>query len=501
MSGTRASNDRPPGAGGVKRGRLQQEAAATGSRVTVVLGAQWGDEGKGKVVDLLATDADIISRCQGGNNAGHTVVVDGKEYDFHLLPSGIINTKAVSFIGNGVVIHLPGLFEEAEKNEKKGLKDWEKRLIISDRAHLGTFPTGVQGTAPPAPTIASRPCSSTATKIREVPKAFLFHMAPLALFDFHQAVDGLQEVQRQAQEGKNIGTTKKGIGPTYSSKAARTGLRICDLLSDFDEFSSRFKNLAHQHQSMFPTLEIDIEGQLKRLKGFAERIRPMVRDGVYFMYEALHGPPKKILVEGANAALLDIDFGTYPFVTSSNCTVGGVCTGLGIPPQNIGDVYGVVKAYTTRVGIGAFPTEQINEIGDLLQTRGHEWGVTTGRKRRCGWLDLMILRYAHMVNGFTALALTKLDILDVLGEIKVGISYKLNGKRIPYFPANQEMLQKVEVEYETLPGWKADTTGARRWEDLPPQAQNYIRFVENHVGVAVKWVGVGKSRESMIQLF
>ncbi|XP_061037351.1 adenylosuccinate synthetase isozyme 1 isoform X1 [Eubalaena glacialis] len=457
MSGTRASNDRPPAAGGVKRGRLQHEAATTGSRVTVVLGAQWGDEGKGKVVDLLATDADIISRCQGGNNAGHTVVVDGKEYDFHLLPSGIINTKAVSFIGNGVVVHLPGLFEEAEKNEKKGLKDWEKRLIISDRAHL--------------------------------------------VFDFHQAVDGLQEVQRQAQEGKNIGTTRKGIGPAYSSKAARTGLRICDLLSDFDEFSTRFKNLAHQHQSMFPTLEIDVEGQLKKLKGFVERIRPMVRDGVYFMYEALHGAPKKILVEGANAALLDIDFGTYPFVTSSNCTVGGVCTGLGIPPQNIGEVYGVVKAYTTRVGIGAFPTEQINEIGDLLQSRGHEWGVTTGRKRRCGWLDLMILRYAHMVNGFTALALTKLDILDALDEIKVGVAYKLSGKRIPYFPANQEILQKVEVEYETLPGWKADTAGARKWEDLPPQAQSYIRFVENHVGVAVKWVGVGKSRDSMIQLF
>ncbi|XP_055969715.1 adenylosuccinate synthetase isozyme 1 [Sorex fumeus] len=456
MSGTRAPNERAPGAGGVKRGRLQQDAAG-GSRVTVVLGAQWGDEGKGKVVDLLATDADIISRCQGGNNAGHTVVVDGKEYDFHLLPSGIINAKAVSFIGNGVVVHLPGLFEEAEKNEKKGLKDWEKRLIISDRAHL--------------------------------------------VFDFHQAVDGLQEAQRQAQEGKNIGTTKRGIGPAYSSKAARTGLRVCDLLSDFEDFSTRFKSLARQHQSMFPTLEIDVEAQLKKLKGFAERIRPMVRDGVYFMYEALHGPPKKILVEGANAALLDIDFGTYPFVTSSNCTVGGVCTGLGIPPQNVGEVYGVVKAYTTRVGIGAFPTEQINEIGDLLQNRGHEWGVTTGRKRRCGWLDLVILRYAHMVNGFTALALTKLDILDALDELKVGVSYKLNGKRIPHFPANQEILQKVEVEYETLPGWKADTTGARKWADLPPQAQNYIRFVENHVGVAVKWVGVGKSRESMIQLF
>ncbi|XP_026705031.1 adenylosuccinate synthetase isozyme 1 [Athene cunicularia] len=404
-----------------------------------------------------ASQCHCPSASEGGNNAGHTVVVDGKEYDFHLFPSGIINPKAISFIGNGVVIHLPGLFEEAEKNEKKGLKDWEKRLIISDRAHI--------------------------------------------VFDFHQAVDGLQEVQRQAQEGKNIGTTKKGIGPTYSSKAARTGLRICDLLSDFDEFSSRFKNLAQQYKSMFPTLDIDIEGQLKKLKGYAEKIRPMVRDGVYFMYEALHGSPKKILVEGANAALLDIDFGTYPFVTSSNCTVGGVCTGLGVPPQHVGDVYGVVKAYTTRVGIGAFPTEQINEIGDLLQSRGHEWGVTTGRKRRCGWLDLVILKYAHMINGFTALALTKLDILDVLDEIKIGVAYKLGGKRIPYFPANQEILQKVEVEYETMPGWKTDTTGARKWEDLPPKAQNYIRCVENHVGVPVKWVGVGKSRESMIQLF
>ncbi|XP_036398421.1 adenylosuccinate synthetase isozyme 1 B-like isoform X2 [Megalops cyprinoides] len=440
---------------GVKRPRND-----SGNKVTVVLGAQWGDEGKGKVVDLLATESDIVCRCQGGNNAGHTVVVDGKEYDFHLLPSGIINPKTISFIGNGVVIHLPGLFQEGDKNEKKGkgcLKGWDKRLVISDRAHI--------------------------------------------VFDFHQAVDGLLEAQRQEQEGTNIGTTKKGIGPTYSSKVSRTGLRICDLLADFKDFSVRFKNLAHQYQSMFPTLEIDMETELRRLKEYAERIRPMVQDGVYFMYEAIHGPPKKILVEGANAALLDIDFGTYPFVTSSNCTVGGVCTGLGVPPVNVGDVYGVVKAYTTRVGIGAFPTEQLNAVGELLQTRGHEVGVTTGRKRRCGWLDLVILRYAHMLNGFTALALTKLDILDVLDEIKVGVAYKLNGKRIPYFPANMEVLQKVVVEYETLPGWKSDTTAARKWEDLPPKAQNYIRFVENHVGVPIKWVGVGKSRESMIQMF
>uniref|UniRef100_A0A8C7R0E4 Adenylosuccinate synthetase n=1 Tax=Oncorhynchus mykiss TaxID=8022 RepID=A0A8C7R0E4_ONCMY len=424
-----------------------------GNKVTVVLGAQWGDEGKGKVVDLLATESDIICRCQGGNNAGHTVVVDGKEYDFHLLPSGIINSKAVSVIGNGVVIHLPGLLEEAEKNEKKG---WKIQISM---------------------------------------------LSGVIMFDFHQAVDGLQEVQRQAQDGINIGTTKKGIGPTYSSKASRTGLRICDLLDDFKDFSTRFKNLAQQYQAMFPTLVVDVDGQLNKLKEYAERIRPMVRDGVYFMYDAINGPPKKILVEGANAALLDIDFGTYPFVTSSNCTVGGVCTGLGIPPLNIGDVYGVVKAYTTRVGIGAFPTEQLNEVGELLQTRGHEVGVTTGRKRRCGWLDLVILRYANMINGFTAFALTKLDILDVMDEIKVGVSYKLKGKKIPYFPANMDVLQKVEVEYEKLPGWKSDTSACRKWEDLPGKAQNYIRFVENHVGVPIKWVGVGKGRESMIQTF
>ncbi|KAK1328113.1 hypothetical protein QTO34_012536 [Cnephaeus nilssonii] len=472
-----------------------------GNRVTVVLGAQWGDEGKGKVVDLLAQDADIVCRCQvrrpgsetggsrarevgprtwilspkpgvtlsspplavscgrpgemaggsishhmfqGGNNAGHTVVVDSVEYDFHLLPSGIINPNVTAFIGNGVVIHLPGLFEEAEKNVKKGkgLEGWEKRLIISDRAHI--------------------------------------------VFDFHQAADGIQEQQRQEQAGKNLGTTKKGIGPVYSSKAARSGLRMCDLVSDFDGFSERFKVLANQYKSIYPTLEIDIEGELQKLKGYMERIKPMVRDGVYFLYEALHGPPKKILVEGANAALLDIDFGTYPFVTSSNCTVGGVCTGLGMPPQNVGEVYGVVKAYTTRVGIGAFPTEQDNEIGELLQTQGGEVGVTTGRKRRCGWLDLVLLKYAHMINGFTALALTKLDILDMFTEIKVGVAYKLDGEIIPHFPANQEILNKVEVQYKTLPGWNTDISNARTFKELPVNAQNYVRFIEDELQIPGK---------------
>uniref|UniRef100_A0A671YNZ2 Adenylosuccinate synthetase n=1 Tax=Sparus aurata TaxID=8175 RepID=A0A671YNZ2_SPAAU len=418
-----------------------------GNRVTVVLGAQWGDEGKGKVVDLLAQDADMVCRCQGGNNAGHTVVVDSVEYDFHLLPSGIINPKVTAFIGNGVVIHLPG----------------------------------------------------------STPGLFLFMCECMhgkkKLFDFHQAVDGVQEQQRQEQAGKNLGTTKKGIGPVYSAKAARSGLRICDLLADFTQFSERYKVLAQQYKGMYPTLVIDIEGELDKLKDYVERIKPMVRDGVHYMYEALHGPPKKILVEGANAALLDIDFGTYPFVTSSNCTVGGVCTGLGMPPQNVGEVYGVVKAYTTRVGIGAFPSEQSNDIGQLLQTRGKEVGVTTGRKRRCGWLDLVLIKYAHMINGFTALALTKLDILDVLAEIKVGVAYKVDNQTIPHFPANQEVLHRVEVQYETLPGWNSDTSAARSFDELPENAQKYVRFVEEHVGVPVKWIGVGKSRESMIQLF
>uniref|UniRef100_A0A673YVV4 Adenylosuccinate synthetase n=1 Tax=Salmo trutta TaxID=8032 RepID=A0A673YVV4_SALTR len=419
---------------------LKRPRNDAGNKVTVVLGAQWGDEGKGKVVDLLATESDLVCRCQGGNNAGHTVVVEGKEYDFHLLPSGIINPKSICVIGNGVVIHLPGLFEEAENNEKKGLKGWEKRLIVSDRAHL--------------------------------------------VFDFHQVVDGIQETQRQATEGKIIGTTKKGIGPTYASKASRIGLRVCDLLGDFKEFSTKFKNLVEQYQSMYSSLTVDTESQLKKLKEYGERLRPMVRDGVYYMYEALHGPPKKILVEGANAALLDIDFGTYPFVTSSNCTVGGACTGLGIPPLNIGEVYGVSKAYTTRVGIGAFPTEQLNATGELLQTRGHEVGVTAGRKRRCGWLDLVILRYAHMINVF-------ISFLKCVKQITL----------IPHFPADMELLHKVEVEYETFPGWKSDTSAARKWNDLPQKAQNYIRFVESHIGVPIKWVGVGKSRECMIQMF
>ncbi|XP_033631755.1 adenylosuccinate synthetase isozyme 1-like [Asterias rubens] len=424
------------------------------NKVVVILGAQWGDEGKGKLVDLLSTDADVVCRCGGGNNAGHTVVVDGTEYDFHLLPSGIINPDCKSVIGNGLVVHLPGLFEEGVKASNKGLKDWTSRLLVSDRAHL--------------------------------------------VFDFHQSVDGLQEKEKGK---KSIGTTKKGIGPTYSSKASRSGLRICDLMADYGAFSEKFRSLVGIYQRMFPDLEVDVEKELQRYEGLAEKLRPMVGDTVYFMYQALQDRTKKIVVEGANATMLDIDFGTYPYVTSSNCSIGGVCTGLGIPAKNIGEVYGVTKAYTTRVGDGAFPTELTNDIGDLLQERGHEFGVTTKRRRRCGWLDAVLLRYTNMINGFSAFAMTKLDILDVLDEIKIGVAYRYQGKLLPCFPAHQDVLKEVEVEYITMPGWKSNTEQLRNFEDLPPNAQAYVLKLEELVGVPVKWVGIGKSRESIIKRF
>lgn len=423
------------------------------NKVIVVLGAQWGDEGKGKIVDLIASNADLVCRCQGGNNAGHTVVVGETEYDFHLLPSGMVNENCLSVVGNGVVIHLAQLFDEIRKNETKGLKNWKERLIISDRAHL--------------------------------------------VFDFHQAVDGFQERDKGK---KSLGTTKKGIGPTYSTKANRIGIRIADLMSDFSLFEEKYRSLADSFHHQFPDLTLNVEEELARYKNYVEEIRPCVRDTIPFMYNSLKSG-KKILVEGANAAMLDIDFGTYPYVTSSNCTIGGVCTGLGIPPVAVGEVYGVTKAYTTRVGDGAFPTEQSNEIGEMLQTKGKEIGVTTKRKRRCGWLDLVLLKYSHMINGYTALAITKLDILDELKEIKIAVAYELNGQRLEAPPSNVNDLSKINVIYETMKGWEKNLSKCRKFNDLPTEAQQYIRRIEEYTEIPVKWIGVGQSRESIIQLF
>nr|CAD7567852.1 unnamed protein product [Timema californicum] len=367
----------------------------------------------------------------GGNNAGHTVVVDSTEYDFHLLPSGIINPKCKSVIGNGVVIHLPGLFDELEKNEAKGLANWEDRLLISDRAHI--------------------------------------------VFDFHQQVDGLQELEKGQ---KSLGTTKKGIGPTYSSKATRNGIRVADLLGDFDQFIEKFQSLASVYQRMFPDLQVNVEAEIVRYKAYAERVRPYVVDTVSYLHSALK-KGQRVLVEGANAAMLDIDFGTYPYVTSSNCSIGGVCTGLGLPPCHIGEVIGVVKAYTTRVGDGPFPSELKDEVGELLQTRGSEVGVTTKRKRRCGWLDIPLLQYTAVVNGYSALCLTKLDILDTLSEIKMVVAYKKKGKVLDYFPANAAEVGCVEVEYETLPGWNSNIENIREYDKLPECARKYVERIED----------------------
>ena len=428
---------------------------ATENRVTVVLGSQWGDEGKGKLVDLLSGDVDVVARCQGGNNAGHTVVANGVSYAFHLLPSGLVHDKVIGILGNGVVIHIPQLFGEMEANQ--GLSIDHARLKISDRAHL--------------------------------------------VFDFHQQVDGLQESHRNESKIM-LGTTKKGIGPTYASKATRSGIRMADLVrGDFDShFAAKFRRLVADHEAQYGSrgLKVDVDAELSRYRQFAAQIRPFVAETVSLLHRLL-SEGKKTLVEGANASMLDIDFGTYPYVTSSNCSIGGVSTGLGIPPGKIGNVYGVVKAYTTRVGTGAFPTEQANDIGEFLQTVGHEFGVTTGRKRRCGWLDIPLLRFTNMLNNYTAVALTKLDILDDLAEVKIGVEYKKEGKVMDHFPSSEQEFEGVEVEYVTLPGWKTSVAGCRSFSDLPVQAQDYVNKIEQLLGVPVKWIGVGQARDAIIQ--
>ncbi|KFD69336.1 hypothetical protein M514_18485, partial [Trichuris suis] len=331
--------------------------------ISVVLGAQWGDEGKGKVVDLLAAKADIVARCQvmlsysllivnvrfeGGHNAGHTVATGERVYDFHIVPSGIVHPNCVALIGNGTVIHLPSFFSELEKNSITEMKDWQKRLIISERAHI--------------------------------------------VFDFHQVIDSLRE---QDSAGVRIGTTGRGIGPTYANKSWRNGLRIADLIDNFDDFRQKFVRLVQLIKVQFPSLNVCVESELEKYRKYAETLTSLglVRNTARYLHDALTGPnPKNLLVEGANGTLLDIDFGTYPYVTSSNCSVGGVLTGLGISPQRISDVIGIVKAYETRVGDGPFPTELNDEIGNKLREIGHEYGVTTGRPRRCGWLDVFLLK-------------------------------------------------------------------------------------------------------------
>ena len=455
---------------------LVSKIAANRHNVTVILGSQWGDEGKGKIVDLLSAGAEVVCRFQGGNNAGHTVVVDEKSFDFHLLPCGIINKNCISVIGNGVVVNLPQLFDELERNQLLSLStngktngadsgdshdtqsEWMDRLYISNEAHL--------------------------------------------VFDVHQKADGLIEADLQADGKRQIGTTKKGIGPTYSTKALRMGIRMEDLIDNFELFEREFRHLVDYHKKQFinPSNLLDTDKELEKYRKLADRIRPCVRDTRKFLNDSIKAG-KKILIEGANGSMLDIDHGTYPYVTSSNCTIGGVCTGLGLPTTAVGSIYGVVKAYCTRVGDGPFPTELHDDTGIALQKLGQEVGVTTKRRRRCGWLDCVLLNYTNMLNDYTALALTKLDVLSTLDEIKIGTAYSLDGKILDSPPTNANKLSRVEVIYETLKGWKKDISGIRKFEDLPIEAQDYVRFIEKFVEVPVKWIGVGQERDAIIHVF
>jgi adenylosuccinate synthase len=421
-----------------------------GAKIDVVLGAQWGDEGKGKLVDILSQDYDVCARVAGGSNAGHTIVVEGVKYKFHLLPSGILNEKAVCVIGNGVVVHLPSFLNEMDSLTIPGVED---RLKISDRAHL--------------------------------------------VFDFHQDVDG----QLETKLGRHkIGTTKKGIGPAYASKIGRNGLRVGDL-QNWPYFEQRFRSLAEHHMNAFSGLEIDVEGQLEYYKNIADRIGKLTVDTIEYTNQA-YADGKKILVEGANATMLDIDFGTYPYVTSSNPSVGSVLTGLGVSPNKLKGIYGTVKAYCTRVGEGPFPTELEmtveGTVGHHLSSVGAEYGTTTGRGRRCGWLDIPQMHYSCLINGFTSLNITKLDVLTGLDVVKIGKGYKYNGELLKSMPANLDVMGAVEVEYETLPGWKEDISGVKNFDDLPVNAQRYVLRVQELLGVPVRWIGVGPNRLDVI---
>mmetsp|Transcript_11689 Transcript_11689/g.23795 ORF Transcript_11689/g.23795 Transcript_11689/m.23795 type:complete len:431 (+) Transcript_11689:2377-3669(+) len=423
-----------------------------GAHVEVVLGTQWGDEGKGKLIDLLAARADVVARCQGGNNAGHTVVADGVKYKFHLLPSGMLNPVTVGVLGNGVVVHVGGLLQEVTALRAQGVEVLH-RLQVSDRAHL--------------------------------------------LFDFHQIVDGLWEEERG---GGKIGTTRKGIGPCYASKASRTGLRVGDL-RHFRTFVDGYLRSLANEQKRFNGFAYDVKRDIAQLYQYALMLETCTIDSVKYMNQMMNCSDRCVLIEGANAALLDIDFGTYPFVTSSNCSVGGICTGLGVSPRRVRNIGGVMKAYTTRVGEGPFPTELDNEVGRTLQVQGGEFGATTGRPRRCGWLDVVNVAYTNSINGYDYLCLTKLDVLSHLDEIRIGVKYVHRGKQLDYYPSSLTLLSEVDVQYETLEGWKGnDISSARELSELPVNARKFVSRVEELLGVPVRYIGVGASRSDIIRV-
>ncbi len=425
----------------------------TYGNVSVILGGQWGDEGKGKLIDIMAEQYDIVARATGGANAGHTVYIpdpDNKEktkkFIFHLMPSGVLYPDVIGVVGNGVVVHIPTLFEEIEFLKKNGI-DITGRLFISDRAHL--------------------------------------------LFDYHKVIDGIQE---EMKGKKKVGTTKRGIGPAYTDKIRRNGIRAHRLL-DFERFDQDFRTNVTMLQKMYG-FEYDVQKEIDYYREKMADIKPLIIDTYNYLDEA-YREGKKILLEGANGTLLDIDHGTYPFVTSSNASIGGAIAGSGIAPKKIDSIIGIMKAYCTRVGAGPFPTELEDESGNKIREKGGEYGSTTGRPRRCGWFDAVASKYSAQLNGMTSINLTKLDVLTGLGSLKIGTAYHYNGEKLPSFPCCINKLEQVEVDYIEMPGWDEDISGARNIADLPENARKYIEKIEELLEVPVDFVGVGVSREQM----
>lgn len=417
----------------------------------IVIGAQWGDEGKGKITDLLSNSADVVVRYQGGVNAGHTVVVDGQTFKLHLIPSGILYPDTQCIIGSGTVIDPKTLLGELDQLHT--LKVSTDNLFISETAHV-TMP-------------------------------------------YHRLFDQASEKQRGDYK---LGTTGRGIGPTYADKSERNGIRMIDLMH-LDRLTEKLRWTIAQKNILLEKLynlePLDADAVIEEYAGYADRLRPYVVDSSLQLYEAVKNR-QNILFEGAQGTLLDLDHGTYPYVTSSNPVAGGACIGAGIGPTMIDRVIGVAKAYTTRVGEGPFPTELDGEMGEILCDRGAEFGTTTGRKRRCGWFDAVIGRYAVRINGMDCLAITKLDVLDELDEIKVCVAYNIEGERCEAFPTNSHRLGKCEPIYETLPGWQQSTADCRRLEDLPKAALNYLKFLAELMDVPIALVSVGPSRDQTI---
>ena len=419
----------------------------------MVLGTQWGDEGKGKIVDYLAQKADVVIRSQGGNNAGHTVVADGQSFALRLLPSGILFSEKTCIIGNGVVVNPEVLLEEIDGMVKKGVTI--SKLEVSTRAHV--------------------------------------------IMPYHIRID---EEDEKLRGDDKLGTTKNGIGPCYADKINRVGIRIGDLM-DRDVFYQKLKTNLELKNRLFATYYncegFDFEEIFTKYTALAERIRPYVKDTEYSANQYIK-EGKKVLFEGAQATMLDLDHGTYPFVTSSNPTAGGACVGSGVGPRMMSNIIGVVKAYTTRVGAGPFPAEQSNKIGEYLRETGHEFGTVTGRSRRCGWFDSVVVRYAAMLNSLDYLAITRLDILDGLDTINICKGYMYKGIELKEYPESLNILQDVEPVYEELPGWKTDISGCKSYDELPENARYYVERISQLVGVPLGIVSVGPDRSQTIVL-